>query len=86
LLIAGGFHICKISTEFSRNERSFRDETIGSLLELNYSGAIFFINSYSKLASLGISEIEEMKIGSIALTKETWLHDIEANKVSSFPA
>lgn len=85
LLIAGGFHICKISTELSRNGRSFRDETTGSLLERNYPGSTFFINSYSKLASLGISEIEDAKSGSIILTGETWLRDIEANKVS-FPA
>ncbi len=82
LLIAGGFHTSKVGTEFSRNGRSFRDETIGSLLELNYPSSTFFINSYSKLASLGITEIEEMKIGSIVLTSEIWLRDIEANKVS----
>jgi hypothetical protein len=55
-------------------------------LELNYPESTFFINSYSKLATLGISKIGKMKIDSIILTRETWLRDIEANKVSSFPA
>ncbi|WP_291868128.1 hypothetical protein [Maribacter sp.] len=82
LLIAGGFHLSKVSTGFSRNGRVFRDETIGSLLELNYPGSTFFINSYSKLASLGITEIKNRKIGSLILTSEIWLRDIEANKAS----
>lgn len=84
LLIAGGFHITKISSEVGRGGRTIRSETTGSLLELNYPGSTFFINGYSKLASLGIAEIEDVENGSVVLSKEPWLGGIEAGEVAMF--
>jgi hypothetical protein len=84
LLIAGGFHITKISAEINRGGRSFRDETTGSLLELNYPNSTFFINVYSELASLGIAEINDIENGSIILSEEPWLGEIEAGEMHPF--
>ncbi|MCZ6837265.1 MAG: hypothetical protein O7G85_15930 [Planctomycetota bacterium] len=84
LLIAGGHHVTKISAEVGRNGRSIRSETTGSLLELNYPNSTFFINVYSKLASLGIAEIKDIENGSIILSEEPWLGGIKAGEVASF--
>lgn len=81
-LIAGEWHASQLSKEIkNRSGYSFRNHTTGTLLDLYYPGSTLVINSYSKLAVLGVAEIENMKIGSTVFTSENWLRDIEGKEL-----
>ena len=82
ILIAGGWHTTQLNLELNnRSGYSFLDHSAGKQLNLYYPNTSFFINSYSKLTSLGITEIENMKIGSTILTSKNWLRNIDGDKL-----
>ena len=82
ILIAGGWHTTQLNLELKKKASYFfNDYSTKKPQDLYYPTAGFFISSYSKINTLGIKEIDQMKEGSIILTNSKSLADITGKQL-----